>query len=365
METTYSKHRPVAIWLFVGVGMLIIMVMLGGITRLTGSGLSIAEWKPIMGAIPPMNQAQWEHAFEQYKQIGQFKYLNSDFTLTDFKHIFFWEWFHREWGRLIGVVFLLPFIWFIIKRKIDASMIVPLAILFLLGGLQGAIGWIMVQSGLNENDLYVSHIRLAGHFITAMLLTSYTLWFGLKLIVPVREIQYKPGLRKLNLLLIVVLVVQLIFGAFMSGLHAATAASTWPSINGAAVPPGMLTQGSFLQDISHNLITVQFIHRGLAYLVTLLVVSWWWNARKSDPRSLLHKIHIVPLLLVLLQVLLGVLTVLNARIHIPIALASIHQCVGMLLLLSLVTSLFISRGKDGATYLYVKPPRPEDAIGTL
>src|ERR1051326_1566786 len=162
------SSRPVATWLLVGIFMIIIQVLLGGITRLTGSGLSITEWKPIMGALPPMNEQDWVSAFEKYKQIAQYKYLNQHFTLTDFKFIFFWEWFHRLWARLMGVAFIIPFIYFIIKRYIKQWMVGPLVILFLLGALQGAIGWIMVQSGLNENDLYVSHIRLAAHFIAAM-----------------------------------------------------------------------------------------------------------------------------------------------------------------------------------------------------
>lgn len=347
METFSSKHRPVAIWLFIGVGMFIVMVLLGGITRLTGSGLSITEWKPIMGAVPPLNQAAWQDAFEKYKQIAQYKYVNSDFTLSDFKGIYLWEWSHREWGRLIGFAFLVPFVYFIIKKKIDRSMIQPLVILFCLGIFQGAVGWIMVMSGLNDEDLYVSHIRLAVHFICAMGLISYLLWFALKLVVPVKEIQVQPGLKKLNLLIIVVLVLQLVYGAFMAGLHAAVAASTWPDINGLLFPTGMFTQGSFITDITHNLITVQFIHRGLAYLLTLLVLIWWWKARQTGAHTLLHKLHFVPLLLVLLQVLLGVLTVLNSKVHIPLGFAIVHQCVGMLLLLSLVTTLYMSKARDG------------------
>ncbi|PUZ26867.1 cytochrome c oxidase assembly protein subunit 15 [Chitinophaga costaii] len=346
METSFSKHRPVAIWLFVGVGMLIVQVLLGGITRLTGSGLSITEWQPILGALPPLNQYAWQQAFDHYKEIAQFKYVNSHFTLSDFKSIYYWEWFHREWGRLIGVVFLIPFVWFIYKKRIDRTMIKPLLILFLLGGLQGAIGWIMVQSGLNDEDLYVSHIRLAVHFISAMVLTCYTLWFALKLMVPVKEILAQPHLKKLNILLLAVLLVQLVYGAFMAGLHAALAASTWPDINGLMLPQGMFTQGGFIADITHNLITIQFIHRGLAYLLTFLILLWWWKARQMGAHTLLHKLHFIPLLLVLIQVLLGVLTVLNSKVHIPIGFAIVHQGVGMLLLLSLVSTYYVSRAKE-------------------
>ncbi|MGL6268788.1 MAG: COX15/CtaA family protein, partial [Chitinophagaceae bacterium] len=163
-----KRSSAVAIWLLIGVGMIVIQVLLGGITRLTGSGLSITEWQPILGAIPPMNDEAWQKAFDQYKQIGQYKHLNFDFTLGDFKFIYFWEWFHRVWARFMGLVFLIGFIYFLVTRKFKKEMIWPMVLLFLLGAFQGAIGWIMVKSGLNENDLYVSHIRLSIHFVSAL-----------------------------------------------------------------------------------------------------------------------------------------------------------------------------------------------------
>src|SRR5688500_13160180 len=178
-----NDSRPVAVWLLVGVAMIIIQVLLGGITRLTGSGLSITEWKPIMGALPPMNEEEWNVAFEKYQQIAQYKYVNFHFTLGDFKFIYFWEWFHRVWARLIGVVFIIPFIVFIIQKRFKKEMIRPLIILFLLGALQGLVGWIMVQSGLEDSELlYVSHYKLAIHFILALGLLCYTLWFAFDLL---------------------------------------------------------------------------------------------------------------------------------------------------------------------------------------
>lgn len=343
---TTQQQRPVAIWLYIGVGMLIIQVLLGGITRLTGSGLSITEWQPILGAFPPMNEAAWQQAFDHYKEIGQAKYVNNHFTLSDFKGIYFWEWLHRDWARLMGVVFAVGFVYFLIKRKIDRSMIQPMIILFLLGGLQGAIGWIMVKSGLNEENLYVNHIRLAIHFLAALTLLVYVLWFALKLSMPVKEILVAPGLKKLNGWLLGLLSLQLFFGALMAGLHAALAASTWPDINGAWVPAGMFTQGNFLADLTHNTQTIHFVHRNLAYLITILVVIWWWKAASETPEhSLLHRVRYLPLLLVLVQVLLGVLTLLGSQIHIPILQAILHQGVGMLLLLVLVWTYFLSYRK--------------------
>jgi cytochrome c oxidase assembly protein subunit 15 len=195
-STSHGRSNPVAIWLLIGVFMIIVQVLLGGITRLTGSGLSITEWKPILGALPPMNEADWNRAFEQYKQIGQYKHLNFEFTLSDFKFIYFWEWFHREWARFIGVVFIIPFIWFVVKRRIEKWMINPMIILFLLGLLQAMIGWIMVASGLNDEMLYVDHIRLAVHFISALGLLCYTLWFALRLLIPASEQVIHPVMRQ-------------------------------------------------------------------------------------------------------------------------------------------------------------------------
>ncbi|NSL89531.1 COX15/CtaA family protein [Chitinophaga solisilvae] len=347
MEAVNIKNnRPVAIWLYIGVGMLIIQVLLGGLTRLTGSGLSITEWQPLLGAFPPMNEAAWQKAFDGYKQIAQYKYVNSHFTLSDFKFIYFWEWLHRDWARLIGIVFIVPFIYFIVKKKINRSMINPLIILFVLGALQGAIGWIMVKSGLNDENLYVSHIRLAVHFMSALVLLCYLFWFALKISIPQTEILSAKFLKKLNLWLLALVAVQLVYGAFMAGLHAALVANTWPDINGTWVPAGMFTQGGFFTDIAHNTITIQFIHRGLAYLITILIAIWWWKSAQTPASSLLHGIRYLPLLLVLLQVLLGVLTLLNSQVKIPITYGILHQCVGMLLLLSLVWTLYLTKGSE-------------------
>ncbi|UYQ92912.1 COX15/CtaA family protein [Chitinophaga horti] len=343
MDTNiYQRNRAIVIWLFVGVGMIIVQVLLGGITRLTGSGLSITEWKPIMGALPPMNEQSWQQAFEKYQQIAQYQYVNDHFTLQDFKHIFFWEWLHRNWARFIGIVFFVPFVIFIIKKKISREMIWPMVILFILGGLQGAIGWIMVQSGLNDTDITVSHIRLSIHFIAALVLLCYVLWFALKLSVPVKEIQPQPTLRQLNNWILILLTVQLIYGGFMAGLDAALAAATWPDINGQLVPRMSSGEG-FMHSITHNLMAIHFIHRGLAYLLTILIAIWFWKSAVVKDDSQLHRIRILPLLLVLLQVFLGVITVLNSKSEIPLYYALLHQFVGMLLLMAMVWTRFLVR----------------------
>ncbi len=348
------SSKPVAIWLLVGVFMLIVQVLLGGITRLTGSGLSITEWKPIMGAIPPMNEQEWNIAFEKYKHIAQYKYLNAHFTLSDFKSIFFWEWFHRLWARLIGVAAIIPFVIFLIQKRIKRNMVMPLVILIILGGFQGLVGWIMVKSGLNDSErLYVSHYKLAIHFILALGLVCYALWFALKLFVPFSQLSINNGLKKFIIWILPLLTLQLIYGAFMAGLKAAAAAPTWPDMNGHFIPVDVQPFGAReVPGISHlfdNTLLVHFIHRMLGYLVALLIIIWTVKAYKFSSTPLFQKTKIWPLLNVLLQVLLGILTVLNSTrpLHSKsfITLAVAHQFFAMLLLLSLVWMLYIIRSR--------------------
>ena len=351
-KLAFRSSRPVAIWLLVGVAMIIIQVLLGGITRLTGSGLSITEWKPIMGTLPPLNDQDWNTAFDKYKQIAQFKYVNPHFGLSDFKFIFFWEWFHRLWARLIAVAFAIPFIIFIIQKRFKKEMIKPMLILFLLGALQGLVGWIMVQSGLEDSGLlYVSHYKLAIHFMLALGLLCYALWFAFELLIPKEQLTINKPLRKFTGWLIALLILQLIYGAFMAGLKAALAAPTWPTVNGVWFPENIHSFGnrefsglSFLTD--HPLV-VHFIHRNLAYIISVFVVVWWWRAKKIQGTTCFQKTKALPLLLVLLQVLLGVLTVLNAALpHTFLWLAVAHQFAAMLLLLSLLWIHYIVRSKS-------------------
>jgi len=339
-----KSSRPVAIWLLIGIVMLMVQVLLGGITRLTGSGLSITEWKPVMGALPPLNDQQWNEAFDKYKQIAQYKYLNSSFNLSDFKSIFFWEWFHRLWARLIGVVFLIPFIIFLVQNRFKKEMVKPMIILFLLGGLQGLVGWVMVMSGLNEENLYVSHYRLAIHFIFALGLICYTLWFALELLIARNELVTNLALRWFTIGLIALLILQLIYGAFMAGLKAATYAPTWPDINGSFFPHGGSPSSGALK-LFDNPMTVHFIHRNLAYLITILIFIWFVRARKIKS-NLFSKTNWLPLALVFVQLILGIFTVINSPD--PKALRWLgvtHQFIAMCLLLSLIFEFYLLQTK--------------------
>ena len=340
----HGKHqRIIAFWLLTGVLMIIIQVLLGGITRLTGSGLSITDWDPIMGIVPPITHEDWSVVFQKYQETPQSQIVNSSFTLTDFKEIFFWEWFHRFWARLLGFVFLLPFVFFTVKKWFTHSMIKPMIILFLLGALQGLVGWIMVASGLSGDNVSVNYYKLAIHFISAMVLLCYTLWFALTLLFVDRQRTYSPGLRRFTLFILILLGIQLTYGGFMAGLHAALVAPNWPGVNGHFIPTELFGDGEWWKELTGSRIAVQWIHRGLAYLLAICLLMWWWKARKTDRTKPLFVLSIVPVLLVFLQFTLGVLTVLNSTTHIPLILAVTHQFNGMLLLISLFVSLFLLR----------------------
>jgi cytochrome c oxidase assembly protein subunit 15 len=357
MELQDKKSRAVANWLILGVAMTIVQIALGGITRLTGSGLSITEWDVVTGTLPPLNQAAWLALFEKYKTTPQFQLLNFDFTIDNFKFIFFWEWFHRLWARIIGLVFAFGFIYFIVKKYFQPTMIRPLVILFLLGALQGGIGWIMVASGLEGDAVYVKPTRLALHFIFALGLLSYTYWFALSLKVkPVEKAhlsseaqQSFKGFRVWAWVVLGLLFFQLIYGALMAGHKAANVASTWPTINGEWVPTHLMGKESFFLNAIDNTTWIHFVHRGLAYILLAVVIYWVAQMRKIKGNLFWSNVNRLPFYFVLLQVLLGVFSVLTSKHIIPGTwgnfewMAQLHQLVGMLLLLSVVNIIYATK----------------------
>jgi cytochrome c oxidase assembly protein subunit 15 len=348
------SDRLVANWLLVGVGMLIIQILLGGITRLTGSGLSITEWDIVTGSLPPLNQADWLASFEKYKLTPQYRLLNFDFQLVDFQFIYFWEWFHRLWARLMGMVCAIGFIYFLVKKYFHKEMVRPLIILFVLGGLQGAVGWIMVASGLTGDAVYVKPTRLALHFMMAMLLLCYTFWFALKLKVPARHILHDKKTYNFTIALIILLCVQLIFGAFMAGHKAATAVTTWPFIQDVWLPEKAFTETPFLKDLAENKLTIHFVHRNLAMLLLIVTIIWHFISGRSAKNNLFLATRIIPVGLIIMQAMMGIASVLLAKQIIPNNwggfewMAQLHQLGGMLLLLSLVWGLFLTQ-KQQAT----------------
>ena len=356
MNTANRSNKLVATWLLLGVVMTIIQFVLGGVTRLTGSGLSITEWEVITGALPPLSEEAWLIEFAKYKQTPQFQLLNFEFDLQNFKYIFFWEWFHRLWARIIGLVFAGGFIWFVVAKHFKKEMIKPLVILFFLGIMQGAIGWIMVASGLEGDAVYVKPTRLALHFIFALGLLSYTFWFALQLSVPKTALQISAGMhqavqkaKKINVAILALLVLQLMYGALMAGHKAAMVAPTWPTINGDYMPSNLFSDPVFLLNFIENKILVHFMHRGIAYVLLVLVIYWTVQLYRINGSSFFNRIKIFPLLLVVLQVLLGIASLLYARSIIPGVwgifewMAQIHQLVGMSLLLSLVATFYVMR----------------------
>lgn len=330
--------------------MLLVQVILGGITRLTGSGLSITEWDVVTGFLPPLSQQQWLQEFHKYQQTPQFHYLNYDFTLDNFKFIFFWEWFHRFWGRLIAIAFAIPFVIFLVQKRFRKDMIGPLVGLFLFGALQGLIGWIMVKSGLTGDAIYVKPTRLALHFVFAMGLIAYAFWYGLKLLIPDHERTADPPLRRFAGWLIALIFIQLIFGALMAGHKAATAAPTWPTINGDWAPANLFADTPWLFNFIDNKITIHFVHRGLAYVLALLTISWTIKAfRCTGTTTLFSQTRWIPLVLVFIQIILGITSLFASKSIVPGQwsafewLAQLHQVTGMLFVLSFVLMYFLLR----------------------
>jgi heme a synthase len=352
------KHKGIARWLLIGVGMIIVQIILGGITRLTGSGLSITEWSLVTGALPPLNEQQWQSVFEKYQATEQFKQLNSGFTLHDFKFIFFWEWFHRLWGRLIGVVFAIPFIIFLVQKRFKREMVMPLVVLFLLGALQGAVGWIMVASGLTGDAVYVRPTKLAMHFVLALVLLCYTYWFALKFLVRRESIVVHKGLKTFTWILVVLLFMQLFYGALMAGYKAAPFAPTWPTINGQMVPEAMTAKiPDTIASADVNswterkaIITTHFIHRTLAYTLVLLIIIWTIKAARIQDSAAFRKVRWFPMIFVAWQTILGILTVLSSTGIRPYRwnefewLAQLHQLTAIFLLISLIHLLYLIRG---------------------
>ena len=318
--------RAVGWWLLLVALAVGVQVALGGITRLTDSGLSITEWKPLLGVIPPHDDAGWAEAFAKYQQIPQYVQLKSHLTLEEFRFIYFWEWFHRVWGRLLGVFFGVPFLIFALRGAVKGLGRQLLA-LFVLGGLQGVLGWFMVASGL-QDVVYVSHLRLAAHLMLALFLLAALVWTGLGVLRPVPPANSAP-LRRATWVVLGLLAVQLPWGAFMAGLKAVLMAATWPTINGQWIPSAVWSEPPWQHPLS-----VHFIHRTLGYGLLLAFAAWWWVSRQT----LKLERHLV-LGFASLQVVLGVVTLLFATQPGAILwLGLTHQLVGTGLLISLVAS---------------------------
>lgn len=318
-----SNFRPVLIWLLTGCFLIYLMVVIGGITRLTGSGMSITQWKIVTGTFPPLSEEAWKKEFEGYKQTPQYNLINSDFTLSDFKGIYWWEYIHRLLGRIIGIVFIVPFIWFWAKKQLPPDFMKKAIILFTLGGFQGFLGWFMVSSGLSEN-IYVSHYRLAIHLISAFAVFGFTFWYALGLTPnhSPKEREEQPLLRKLAVFLFAVIILQIIYGAFVAGLKAGYSYPTWPKMGDQWIPAEIVALEPLWKNFMEGHAGVQFIHRYLAYVVVLIVGIIFYRARKIQITSTQRKILNTLGILVFAQFILGVLTLIYG---VPIVIAMLHQ----------------------------------------
>tara|TARA_R110002020_G_scaffold18686_29_gene64935 strand:+ start:9113 stop:10183 length:1071 start_codon:yes stop_codon:yes gene_type:complete len=327
-QTHYANDRlrPVRIWLYAMAAMVLLMVVVGGITRLTESGLSITSWKPISGTIPPLNDAQWEAEFEAYKQIPQFQVNNSWMSVDDFKVIFFWEFVHRLLGRLLGVAFLVPFLVFLYQKRFTPQLAWPLFGLFILGGFQGALGWWMVSSGLSELTS-VSQYRLAAHLTAASLLFIALVYLP-RALEPGRVTGFEPTRNMAwAVVLLMLLILQIGAGAFVAGLDAGMGYNTWPLMDGALVPDGLGAMQPAWRNLFENALTVQFIHRTLAYLIVVYVGVTLWQQRAAGFAGLHGWLPRIGLL-VLLQVVLGIATLV---MQVPTSLAVGHQALAFML----------------------------------
>lgn len=312
MAATERPSRAVGIWLLVIAAMIAGMVVVGGLTRLTGSGLSITEWHPVTGVVPPLSEHGWAAEFAKYQHIPQYKFENRGMSLSEFKAIYWWEWTHRLLGRLIGFVFLLPFIFFVWRGDIPRSRYPQMIVLFLLGGLQGFIGWWMVESGL-ETRVSVSQYRLAIHLGFAVILLGAILWVALEFLRP------RPAARGAGrgaLWFIVLVYVQMLLGALVAGLHAGLIYNTWPSMNGRFLPEDPFFAKPWWINFFENPGLAQFDHRIGAYLIAAAAIALWFVSRKT------RKTASLVLGIVVLQIALGILTLLN---QVPIPLAALHQ----------------------------------------
>ncbi|MBE99856.1 MAG: heme A synthase [Flavobacterium sp.] len=333
-----KRNKAVITWLLAGCVLVFIMVVVGGITRLTNSGLSMTDWHLVTDTFPPMSEEKWNEAFEEYKKFPEYQKINvhNDFTLDDYKFIYFWEWFHRFIGRIIGIVFIIPFIYFLIRKKLDKATIGKCFILLGMGAFQGFLGWFMVKSGLIDNP-DVSHFRLALHLTFAFLTFAYTLWVALDLLYPERK-QPVYELRKIARIALIILIAQIIYGGFVAGLNAGLIHNTWP----------LMSEGQFMHDsifiekptVALALVEgqsgVQFVHRTMAYFVVGIIVFLYIKSRKIQVSVQQQNGLNALVVLVFLQFLLGVLTLLY---RVPLWLGLAHQVMAFFLLTAMTFTL--------------------------
>ena len=341
-----------AIWLLVCCALVFAIVVVGGVTRLTHSGLSITEWQPIVGTLPPLSSAQWDDAFVKYRATPEYRQVNKGMSLGAFKSIFWWEYVHRLLGRAVGAVFALPLLWFLVRRKLPSGLAPALVAIFLLGGLQGALGWYMVQSGLVD-DPRVSQSRLAAHLGLALLIFAAMFWLALSLLRPWTETSRAASiparrpdasLRGFALLIVALVFVQALSGSLVAGIRAGLAYNTFPLMDGRLVPPEILSLAPWYRNFADNMATVQFDHRMIAWLLAVLIPVFWFRMRAvmASPRAKLATQLLLAALIV--QIALGIATLL---LVVPVPLAAGHQAGALLLFAAALNAAHALRVQGG------------------
>lgn len=326
-----SMQKPIAIWLLICCAMVFAMVVVGGVTRLTNSGLSIVEWQPIVGTLPPITKGDWDELLEKYRETPQYQKVNKGMSVDEFKSIFWWEYFHRLLGRLIGLVFFVPFIYFLLRKKINRSLGIKLAGIFVLGGLQGLMGWYMVMSGL-VNDPHVSQYRLTAHLGLAFIIFAAMFWVALGLLSSEREKTHSSAttqqLRRFSFGLTTLIFIMVLSGGFVAGIRAGLAYNTFPLMNGHLIPPDLFILQPWYRNFFDNMTTVQFDHRLIAWILAFTVPLFWFNSRKIELSDTTRIACNFLLLMLITQISLGIATLLHV---VPISLAASHQGGALLL----------------------------------
>lgn len=346
----FNIPRAVKVWLIIGLSMIFLQIVIGGVTRLTGSGLSITRWEIVTGAVPPLGEQAWQEAFDLYKQTPQYHKINQGMSIGEFKFIYFWEYFHRLWARLMFFVFILPFGWFLWKGMFSRRLLPRLAVVVLLAGLEGFFGWIMVASGLIQRP-WVNAYNLTLHLVLALIIFSYLMWTTFIAIQPAPPVFHNRMLKKYAWFLVVLTFVQIALGAMMSGTKAGLFFPTWPDMNGEYFPGILLDSShwvadSFIQYDTNPFMPalLQFLHRGTAYILTIMILYFIWQFRGQSVSTLIRRGNQLLAGAITLQVLLGILTLINCIFKIPVGLGVLHQA-GAVLLLS--TVLFVTYQLSG------------------
>ena len=329
-----SQRRAIGLWLLVCALTVYIMIIVGGLTRLTQSGLSMVEWEPIMGTIPPLSLSDWTDVFNKYKQSPEYLKINKGMSLAEFKNIFWWEYGHRVLGRFIGLLFFLPYLFFLLKGYIKGSWKIKLFGLFLLGGLQAVVGWYMVKSGLVNNP-HVSQYRLAAHFGIALFIYVFMVWFMLDFLFGEQRREKIP-LKTGAILLVKLIIFMMLTGAFVAGLKAGHIYNTFPKMGNTFIPKELFAMPEWWRNLFENPVTVQFIHRSLAYVIATIVAivffkGWRLAANRSELK--LHLSLLMMLVLTIAQICFGIITLVKG---VPVLWGGLHQATGVLLLTSVL-----------------------------